>query len=174
MPHTTRRGALLAGAGLGALGLFALQGRKPAVAAADGDFPVALSEAEWRERLTEEQFRVLREEGTERAFTSPLNDVKQAGTFHCAGCDNALYSSEDKFDSGTGWPSFTQPIEEDAVATSDDFKLFFQRTEVHCADCGGHQGHIFEDGPEPTGLRHCINGVAMVFKPADGSDPVVG
>ncbi|WP_321446777.1 peptide-methionine (R)-S-oxide reductase MsrB [uncultured Cohaesibacter sp.] len=128
-------------------------------------FPLQLSEAEWRERLTKEQFEVLRKEGTERAFTSPLNDEKRSGIFHCAGCDQALYSSEAKYDSGTGWPSFYEALP-GAVGTKEDRSFFMTRTEVHCSNCGGHQGHIFDDGPQPTGKRHCINGVAMTFKPA--------
>lgn len=135
-------------------------------AAGDGPFDFTLSEAEWRERLTPEQFEVLRDHGTERAFTSPLNDEKREGTYHCAGCDHALYESRTKFDSGTGWPSFWAAID-GAVGTSRDFKLILPRTEVHCAHCGGHQGHIFGDGPEPTGERHCINGVALAFRPVE-------
>ena len=130
------------------------------------DFPVSLSEAEWRKKLTKAEFYVLRQEGTERAYTSPLDKEKRAGTFVCAGCGNRLYSSKTKFDSGTGWPSFWAPIDEGAVGTSRDFKLGYPRTEVHCADCGGHLGHIFNDGPRPTGKRHCINGVAMDFRAA--------
>nr|WP_319513134.1 peptide-methionine (R)-S-oxide reductase MsrB [uncultured Cohaesibacter sp.] len=128
-------------------------------------FPLQLSEAEWREKLTKKQFDVLREEGTERAFTSPLNDEKRAGVFHCAGCDQAVYSSEAKYDSGTGWPSFYEALA-GAVGTKEDRSFFMTRTEVHCSNCGGHLGHIFDDGPQPTGKRHCINGVAMTFKPA--------
>ncbi|NQX93963.1 MAG: peptide-methionine (R)-S-oxide reductase MsrB, partial [Erythrobacter sp.] len=109
---------------------------------------------------------ILRDAGTERAFTSPLNEEKRKGTFVCAGCGNRLYSSAHKYDSGTGWPSFWQPIEKGAVGTSTDYKIGYARTEVHCADCGGHLGHIFGDGPRPTGKRHCINGLAMDFIPA--------
>lgn len=130
------------------------------------DYRVSYSEAEWRERLTPAEFRILREEGTERAFTSPLNEEKRAGTFVCAGCGNELYSSETKFKSGTGWPSFYQPIDDGAVGYSVDRKLGYARREVHCADCGGHLGHVFNDGPPPTGKRHCINGVGMDFRPA--------
>lgn len=129
-------------------------------------FPVNRSDAEWRKKLTDAEFRVLREEATERAFSSPLHDSKRDGTYVCAGCANPIYSSKHKYDSGTGWPAFWQPIKSSAVGTSRDLKLGYPRTEVHCARCGGHLGHIFNDGPEPTGKRHCINGVAMDFKPA--------
>jgi peptide-methionine (R)-S-oxide reductase len=126
---------------------------------------VTKSEAEWRRILSPEQYYVLREHGTERAGTSPLNHEKRKGIFHCAGCDLALYSSETKYDSGTGWPSFWKPLP-NAIGTSQDDTLFTTRTEVHCRRCGGHLGHVFEDGPAPTGLRYCMNGAAMTFKPA--------
>ncbi len=132
--------------------------------AAEGGFAVTLSEAEWRERLTPDAFAVLREAATEPPYSSPLNDEHREGTFLCAGCANPLYASATKFDSGTGWPSFYDALP-DAVGTKADYKLIYPRTEVHCARCGGHQGHIFKDGPAPTGLRHCINGVAMAFEP---------
>ena len=127
-------------------------------------FKVAYTDAEWRRRLTPAVYGVLREENTERPFSSPLNDEHRAGTFVCAGCANELYSSTTKFDSGTGWPSFYRPLP-GAVGTSTDVKLGYPRTEVHCADCGGHLGHVFNDGPRPTGLRYCMNGLAMRFRP---------
>ncbi|WP_379553243.1 peptide-methionine (R)-S-oxide reductase MsrB [Qipengyuania sp. DGS5-3] len=158
-----RRGLLrLLGAGAAASALAAC-GSSPANAKS---FPIKLSEAGWRKKLTKAEFYVLREAGTERPFTSPLDKEKRAGTFVCAGCGNKLYSSETKFDSRTGWPSFWEAIDNGAVGTSTDYKIGYPRTEVHCADCGGHLGHIFDDGPRPTGKRHCINGVAMDFVPA--------
>lgn len=128
--------------------------------------PISLSEEEWRERLTEEEFRVLREEGTEPAGSSPLNREERKGVFVCAGCHLELFPSEYKFESGTGWPSFYDVID-GHVETKVDYSLILPRTEYHCARCGGHQGHIFEDGPEPTGLRYCNNGVALDFIPAN-------
>ncbi|WP_121115556.1 peptide-methionine (R)-S-oxide reductase MsrB [Croceibacterium ferulae] len=128
-------------------------------------FRVQLSEAEWRRRLSPGAFAVLRQEGTERAGTSPLNREKRTGTYHCAGCAKPLFASRTKFESGTGWPSFWQPLT-GAVGTGTDYGLGLPRTEVHCADCGGHLGHVFDDGPRPTGKRYCMNGVAMTFRPA--------
>ena len=121
-----------------------------------------LSESDWKSRLTAEEFRVLRHEGTERPFTSPLNDNKAVGTYACAGCGLPLFKSDTKYNSGTGWPSFFDAIE-GAIETKVDRKLFVPRTEYHCARCGGHQGHVFKDGPRPTGLRYCNNGVALDF-----------
>lgn len=129
---------------------------------ADAAYPFALSDAEWRRRLNPLAYQVLRKQATERAFTSPLNKEHRRGTFRCAGCDQPLFSSKTKFDSGTGWPSFWAPLPR-AVGTSRDFDLGYPRTEVHCARCGGHLGHVFDDGPQPTGKRYCMNGVALSF-----------
>ena len=123
-------------------------------------------DAEWRERLTPEQYTVLRQEGTERPFSSPLNDEKRTGTYVCAACGQKLFTSDMKFDSGTGWPSFHSALD-NALETKRDFKLVLPRTEYHCANCGGHHGHVFDDGPQPTGLRYCNNGVALRFVPDD-------
>ncbi|HZF76388.1 MAG TPA: peptide-methionine (R)-S-oxide reductase MsrB [Acetobacteraceae bacterium] len=130
----------------------------------DKTFPVQKTDAEWRAALSPEAFRVLRGHGTERAGTSPLNAEKRRGTFACAGCGNRLFESATKFESGTGWPSFYAPLD-GAVETTTDRSFFMVRTEVHCARCGGHLGHVFPDGPPPTGQRYCMNGVAMAFEP---------
>lgn len=129
---------------------------------------VTKTDEEWRKVLTDEQYRVLRKHGTERAGTSPLDREKRQGIFHCAGCGLALFASEAKFDSGTGWPSFFQPLDR-AVETTEDRSWFMRRTEVHCRRCGGHLGHVFPDGPQPTGLRYCMNGVSMTFEPSSSS-----
>ena len=123
------------------------------------------TDAEWRAELTEDQYRIMRCHGTERAGTSPLNSEKRAGMFVCAGCRAELFPSDTKFESGTGWPSFYAPVEA-AVETTEDRSLFMARTEVHCKRCGGHLGHVFDDGPNPTGLRYCINGASLAFDPA--------
>ena len=134
-------------------------------AKSDETFEVSYSDEEWRRRLDPQQYRVLREHGPERAGTSPLNLEKLPGTFQCAGCGQPLFKTEQKFESGTGWPSFWQPLE-NAVTSREDRSFFMTRTEVHCRRCGGHLGHVFDDGPKPTGLRYCMNGVAMKFRPA--------
>jgi peptide-methionine (R)-S-oxide reductase len=139
-------------------------------AAPAAKFEIEKSDEEWRRLLTSAQYEVLRKHGTERAGTSPLNHEKRKGTFACAGCDLPLFSSDTKFESGTGWPSFYRPLE-NAVGTSTDKAFFMTRTEVHCRRCGGHLGHVFDDGPPPTGLRYCMNGVALKFTPGAGSGP---
>ncbi len=157
---TTRRMLLAGAAGLGASAAFPLSRRASAVAPAS----VSLSEAQWRRKLTPSQFEVLREAGTEMPFSSPLDAQFASGRYDCVGCGQKLYSSRAKFDSHTGWPSFYEPLR-DAVGRSGDSSLGMQRTEVHCARCAGHLGHVFDDGPQPTGLRYCMNGVALNFVP---------
>ena len=155
----------LAAIGLTSLGALAAGLAGCRSEAATETFEVSLSDAEWRRRLTPQQYYVLRRQGTERAGTSPLNREHRAGTFLCAGCALPVFSSRDKYESGTGWPSFVRPIR-GAVRTRPDDSLFITRTEVHCRRCGGHLGHVFDDGPPPTRQRWCMNGVALRFVPA--------
>ena len=164
-----RRDLTLAALGLGAGALaMARTGSGASADTTKGEFAVTKTDEEWRKVLTKEQYYVLRQHGTERAGTSPLDKTYDPGTYHCAGCDLPVFTSDAKFDSGTGWPSFFQPIE-GGIGTSTDWKLIYPRTEVHCSRCGGHLGHVFDDGPAPTGKRYCMNGVAMKFVPAEGA-----
>ncbi len=149
-------------AGIGLFGLGACNSGG-ANARASGKFEITKTDAEWKRQLSADQYYVLRKEGTERPFSSPLDKEKRAGTFVCAACQLPLFSSKTKFDSGTGWPSFYAPLPK-AIGTSTDRLLGYPRTEVHCRRCGGHLGHVFEDGPKPTGLRYCMNGDAMLFR----------
>lgn len=157
--NTTKRHFLT---GLVASAVFGVTGQARTLAEAVGR--LTLSDAEWRKRLSPARYDILRKEGTERPYSSPLNNEKRAGTYHCAGCDLALFDSSTKYDSGTGWPSFYDVIP-GRVGTKADYKILFPRTEYHCKRCGGHQGHVFKDGPRPTGLRYCNNGLALTFRP---------
>jgi len=159
------RRALLGAGGVGLIGGIAFFSGQGTSRAAEGKFEIMLSDAEWRKRLTPQQYAVLRKEDTERPNSSPLNKEKRKGVYACAGCGLPLFSSATKYESGTGWPSFWKPLP-NAVGTRADNRLFFTRTEVHCRRCGGHIGHVFDDGPKPTGLRYCMNGLALKFRPA--------
>lgn len=172
-PSSSRR-RLLQGLGL-ALPVLWLQGCGDSASAGEASAfkPLELSERQWREILSREQYRILRREGTERAFSSPLDREYRDGTYVCAGCFLPLFSSAHKYDSGTGWPSFWQPVNELHIGTRRDFRMIIPRTEYHCARCGGHQGHVFDDGPEPTGQRWCNNGLALEFIPAGEALPAL-
>jgi len=152
----------------GLLGLACFRWLRVSPATAAEKFEIEKTDAEWRAQLTPQQYDILRKQGTERPGSSPLLKEHRKGTFACAGCDLALFSSETKFESGTGWPSFYQPLQ-NAVGTTEDRTFGMLRTEVHCRRCGGHLGHVFDDGPKPTGLRYCMDGYALVFHPADPS-----
>ena len=159
MTHNRRHFLTLAGTGAAAFALFGCRG----ATAAPEKFDYVLSDAQWKAKLSPAAYQTLRHEATERPYSSPLNAEHRAGTFSCAGCALPLYASSTKFESGTGWPSFWQPLP-NAVRTRRDGSLGFTRTEVHCRKCGGHLGHVFDDGPKPTGKRYCMNGVAMTFR----------
>lgn len=162
-----RRNVLKLGVGIGiaVAALLAAMPWRARPAAPEAAFKVTRTDTEWKKLLTPQQYAVLRSNGTERSYSSPLNDEHRMGTFSCAGCQLALFSSATKFDSRTGWPSFWAPLD-GAVGTGTDSTFFMKRTSVHCAQCGGHLGHVFDDGPRPTGLRYCMNGVAMTFAAA--------
>lgn len=162
----SRRNLLLGGTAIAAIGAASMFLRQmPSARAVEGTFEVTKTDAEWKAQLDDASYRVLRHEDTEYPGTSPLLDEHRAGTFSCKGCDLPLFDSATKYDSGTGWPSFYQPLE-NAVGESTDYKLGYARTEVHCRRCGGHLGHVFDDGPPPTGLRYCMNGVSLTFTPS--------
>ena len=163
-----RREMLVAGVALPALAFGVSFGRAQTMTTTETVDYRKLSDMDWRRRLTADQYMILRQHGTERPGSSLLNKEKRKGTFTCAGCDLPLFSSDTKFESGTGWPSFYQPLAS-AVETKTDRSLFMARTEVHCSRCIGHLGHVFDDGPPPTGLRYCMNGVALKFVPQPGS-----
>jgi peptide-methionine (R)-S-oxide reductase len=163
-----RRAVLASGVALSALAFSVRFGRAQTMTTTETVDYRKLSDMDWRQRLTASQYMILRQHGTERPGSSPLNKEKRKGTFACAGCDLPLFSSDTKFESGTGWPSFYQPLAS-AVETKSDRSLFMARTEVHCSRCLGHLGHVFDDGPPPTGLRYCMNGVALKFAPQPGS-----
>src|SRR5688572_12218509 len=158
------RRVVLGAGGAGLIGGVAFFSSIGTSRAAEGKFEIMLSDAEWRKRLTPKQYAVLRQEDTEKPGSSPLLNEKRKGVFACAGCGLPLFPSTTKYESGTGWPSFWKPLP-NAVATREDNKLFFTRTEVHCRRCGSHIGHVFDDGPKPTGLRYCMNGLALKFRP---------
>jgi peptide-methionine (R)-S-oxide reductase len=165
MNNLMTRRYLLGGLGVGTFAAYFMLQGLPMTHADTADFPFHLTEAEWKKKLIPEAYNVLRGHGTEAAGTSPLNHENRTGVFNCAGCAWPLFSSSHKYNSGTGWPSFFQPINDQAVGTSTDYKIVVPRTEVHCANCGGHLGHVFDDGPPPTGKRFCMNGVALKFMP---------
>jgi peptide-methionine (R)-S-oxide reductase len=164
---TNRRFLLASAAGLTGLAALRWLGFS-AKAEAAGKFEIEKTPVEWKKQLTPRQYHILREHGTERPFSSQLLHEKRKGTFACAGCDLPLFASETKFDSGTGWPSFYDHLP-NAIGTKQDRTMMMVRTEVHCRRCGGHLGHVFDDGPKPTGLRYCMDGDALTFKPADNS-----
>ena len=163
-----RRALFVAGVAFSALAVSVRFGRSQTMSTTETIDYRKLSDMDWRQRLTADQYMILRHHGTERPGSSPLNKEKRKGTFACAGCDLPLFSSDTKFESGTGWPSFYQPLA-NAVETRTDRSLFMTRTEVHCSRCLGHLGHVFDDGPKPTGLRYCMNGVALKFALQPGS-----